>query len=294
MSESQIAESVREAVDEATAGVRIPAGTAARARTRGRRRRAARGLLAVVPAVGLIAGVTVALHGGRSAPASTPSQASSVPGQSPAVQTDAYIIHHVEAALGNAGNYLIATSATSGPGQVTTTYSDPSTGTGRSVVTGSGDKATYWVQTHVSGGEDHWRTTYVDYTKHTWWTKTSHSGRLGQDTSGIIVLTADSTPGEISKALAIGEVGVGLKGEVDGHAAIELVYAGKLAKKAAAVHFWVDAKTYQPVEIVSPPFTSASTIKETWIRKSAANVAQTNKPQIPAGFRQIPPSPAFN
>jgi hypothetical protein len=38
------------------------------------------------------------------------------------------------------------------------------------------------------------------------------------------------------------------KGEVDGHAAIELVYAGKLSKKAAAVRFWVDAKTYQPIE----------------------------------------------
>ena len=210
------------------------------------------------------------------------------------MQTDAYIISHVEAALGSAGGYLIATSATSGPGQVTTTYQDPSTGSERSVVSGSGDKVTYWVQTRVSGGEDHWRTTYVDYTDRTWWTKTSHSARLGQDTSGLIVLSADSTPGDLSKALAIGEVGVGLKGEVDGRAAIELVYAGKLAKKAAAVHFWVDAKTYQPVEIVSPPFTSASTIKESWIKKSAANVAQTNKPGIPVGFRQVPPSSAFN
>jgi hypothetical protein len=53
-------------------------------------------------------------------------------------------------------------------------------------------------------------------------------------------------------------------------------------------------KTYQPVEIVSPPFTSASTIKESWIPKSAANVAQTDKPEVPAGFRQVPPSPTFN
>jgi hypothetical protein len=292
VSESQIAEGVREAVDEATSGLRIAAGTAARARAKGRRRRAARGLLAVVPAVGLIAGATVALHsGGGSAPSG---DAASGSASSPAVQTDAYIVHHVEAALGRAGNYLIATSATSGPGQVTTTYEDPSTGTGRSVVSGSGDKVTYWVQTSVSGGEDHWRTTYVDYTTRTWWTKASHSGALGQDTSGLIVLAADSTPGDLSKALASGEVGVGAKGKVDGHEAIELVYAGSLAKKAAAVRFWVDAKTFQPVEIVSPPFTSASTITESWIPKSAANVAQTDKPQVPAGFRQIPPSPAFN
>ena len=290
MSESQMTDSVRSAVDEATAGLRIPAGTAARARARGRRRRAARGLLAVVPAVGLVAGVAVALHGG-SAPSR---QASSIPGPSPAVQTDAYIIHHVETALGSADSYLIATSATSGPGQVTTTYEDPATGTERSVVSGSGDKVAYWIQTHVSGDEDQWRTTYVDYTNRTWWTKASHSGRLGQETSGLIVLSADSTPADLSKALAIGEVGVGLKGEVDGHPAIELVYAGKLAKKAAAVRFWIDARTYQPVEIVSPPFTSASTIKESWIPKTPANVAQTDKPEIPVGFRQIPPSPSFN
>jgi hypothetical protein len=43
-----------------------------------------------------------------------------------------------------------------------------------------------------------------------------------------------------------------------------------------------------------PPFNSASTITESWITKSAANVAQTDKPQIPAGFRQVPPSKAFN
>src|SRR6202161_2568102 len=161
MSESQIAESVRDAMDEATEGLRVPAGTAARARTKGRRRRAARGLLAVVPAVGLVAGGTVAPHGG-SAPD-----------------------HEGEPGTGASASYIIATSATSDPGQITTTYDDPSTGTERSVVSGSGDKVTYWVQTHVSGDEDQWRTTYVDYTTHTWWLKTSHSARLGQDTSGI-------------------------------------------------------------------------------------------------------------
>jgi hypothetical protein len=292
MSESQLAEDVRVAMDEATAGLRVPAGAAARARSTGRRRRAGRGLLAIVPAVAVAAGVTVAIHGG-SAPARG---VASLPAPSRVItaQTDAYIIRQVEATLASADNFIIVTSASSGPGQVTTTYSDPSTGTGRSVVSGSGDKVTYWIQASVSGDEDHWRTTYVDYTNRTWWTKTSHSGLLGRDTSGIIVLSADSTPAELSKALAIGEVRVGLKGTVNGHAAIELVYAGELAKKAAAVHFWIDAKTYEPVEIVSPPFTSASTIKESWISKTAANVAQADKPQVPAGFRQVPPSPAFN
>jgi hypothetical protein len=149
-------------------------------------------------------------------PALPSHQAASVAAHSPTAQTDADIIDHVEAALGSAGNYLIVTSATSGPGQVTTTYQDPSIGTGRSVVSGSGGKAAYWIQTTVSADEDHWRTTYVDYTNHTWWTRSSHSGALGQDSSGLIALAADSTPGDLSKALAIGEVGIGQKGEVNG------------------------------------------------------------------------------
>ena len=292
MIESRLAEDIRAALEESTAGLRVPAGAAARARSKGRRRRAGRGLLTAVPAVAVAAGVTVAVHGGG-----TPARGvAASPAPSPAVtaQTDAYVVRHVEAALASAGNYIIVTSASSGPGQVTTTYTDPSTGTSRSVVSGSGDKVTYWIQTSVSGDEDQWQTTYVDYTNHTWWTKTSHSGKLGNDTSGLITLSADTTPAEISKALATGEVRIGLKGQVNGHAAIELVYAGKLAGKASAVRYWVDAKTYQPVRIDLPPYTAASTITESWIPKSAANVAQTNKPEIPAGFKQVPPSPRFN
>jgi hypothetical protein len=41
------------------------------------------------------------------------------------------------------------------------------TGATRSVVTGTGDKAAYWIATRVSGNEDQWRTTYVDDTNHT-------------------------------------------------------------------------------------------------------------------------------
>ena len=290
MSESQLAGDVRAALDESTEGLRVPADAAARARTRGRRRRAGRGLLAVVPAAAVITGVAVFAHGG-SAPAR---EVSATPSPTVTAQTDAYIARRVEAVLATANNFIIKTSATSGPGQVTTTYLDPATGGTRSVVSGAGDKATYWVQTTVSGNEDHWRTTYVDYSNHTWWTKTSHSGRLGDDTSNILALSADSLPSQISQAMTRGDLRVAVKGQVNGHAAIELVYAGRLAKKADAVHYWVDATTFQPIEMVSPPFTAASTITESWVPKSPAIVTQTDKPQVPAGYRQVPPSKAFN
>lgn len=79
-------------------------------------------------------------------------------------------------------------------------------------------------------------TTYVDNTSRTWWTKSSDSAALGNDTSALPALPADTPPAEISKALALGELYIGEKGTVNGHAAIELVYAGKLAAKADAVH----------------------------------------------------------
>ena len=290
MSEAQLAEDVRVALDEATTGLRVPAGAAARARSRGRRRRVGQGLLAVVPVAGAIAGVAAVAHGGG-----TPArETAALPSPSVTVQTDGYIVHQIEATLATAGNYIIESSATSGPGQVTTTYLDSVTGTTRSVISGAGDKVTYWIQAHVSGNEDQWRTTYVDYTDHTWWTKASHSGPLGKDTSDLPVINAETTPSQVSKALALGDLRIALKGQVNGHAAIELVYAGRLAAKADAVRYWVDAKTFQPVQIDMPPFTAASTITESWIPKSAANVAQTDKPQVPAGFRQVPPSSAFN
>jgi hypothetical protein len=246
-------------------------------------------MLAVVPVAGVVAGVAITAHGG-----STPAgQAAAGPSPSATVQTDAYIVHRIEATLATANNYIIESSATSGPGQVTTTYLDSATGTTRSVVAG-GDKVTYWIQVRVSGDEDHWQMTYVDYTTRTWWARASHSAALGKDTSDLPVLNVQTTPAEVSRALSLGELRVAVKGKVNGRAAVELVYAGKLAGKADAVHYWVDGKTYQPVQMDLPPFTAASTINESWIPKSAANVAQTNKPQVPAGFRQVPPSSAFN
>ncbi len=260
-----------------------------RARARGRRRRAARGLLAAIPAAGVIAGIGIAAHGGgatahdatgpvASAPvASAP--AASAP--APSVQTDAYVIRHIEAVLGSADKFIIKTSAVTGPGQTTTSYLDPVTGTTRSVVSGAGDKVAYWIKTRVAGGADHWQTTYVDYTTRTWWTRHSHSGKLGSATDNAPVLSAQTLPSQVSKALAAGELRIAVKGPVDGHLAIELQYAGALADKAAAVHYWVDATTFQPVQIDLPPFTAASRIAESWVPKSSALVKQTDTPQVP-------------
>ena len=69
MNESQLIEDLRSALDDATSQVGARPGLAERARAGGRRRRTARGLLAGVPAVALVAGAAFAVHG--SAPADT-------------------------------------------------------------------------------------------------------------------------------------------------------------------------------------------------------------------------------
>jgi hypothetical protein len=243
-----------------------------------------------VPAAAAITGAAVIAHGGT-APAQ---EATAAPTPSTAVRIAAYITRQVEAVLATADNYIITTSATSGPGQVTTTYLDPVTGTTRPVISGTGDKAAYWVQARVTGNEDPWRTTCVDYTNHTWRTKDSHSDPLGNDTSNILVLSAQTLPSQIRSALAQGLLRAGAKGTVNGHSAIELTYSGKLAGKADAVRYWVDATTYQLIQIQMPPFTPASTITESWTPKSPTNTTQTDNLQIPADYRQVPASSAFS
>src|SRR5712664_2360509 len=132
MSETQLTEDVRAMLDGVTTDLRAPAATAARARSRGRRRRTARGLLAVVPAAGAIAGVAVAMHGGGAAPARPAIAAPSPSVKVQHAQTAAYVTRQIKKVLGTADNYIIKSSATSGPGQVTTSYLDTVTGTARS------------------------------------------------------------------------------------------------------------------------------------------------------------------
>ena len=62
---------------------------------------------------------------------------------------------------------------------------------------------------------------------------------------------------------------------------------GDFAAKRGAFRYWVDAKTFRPVEMQFPPFTAASTITIAWIPKTPALVHQTNTPHVPDGYRKV-------
>jgi len=81
---------------------------------------------------------------------------------------------------------------------------------------------------------------------------------------------------------------------INGHDAIKLVLGGKFAAKRNAFRYWVDAVTFQPAEMQFPPFSAATTITVNWIPKTPALVKQTNTPDVPAGYRRVPPPRGFH
>lgn len=287
MNESQLIEKLQAAMDDATAGLRAPGDAAQRARARGRRRVATRGLLTAVPAVGIAAGLIIALTG----PSAAPGPAAGA--QRSPVETTAFVVRHAEAALGDVSDFIVESSVPGAPGQVaTTTYLDPVTGTTRSVTPGG---VTYWTTTRVVQDRDFWHTTEVDTAHRTWWVQNAHSSRLSTlAPNAPLVPSLDTSVAQIRQALSEGQFRVASRGQVNGHSAIELVYGGALRRKADALHYWVDAKTFRPVELAFPPFDAATSISESWIPRTPALTKQTNTPVVPVGFRRVAAPPSFS
>jgi hypothetical protein len=297
MNETQLTDELSSAMQDAAAGLRLPPGAAQRARARARtRRRLTRGLLAAVPAAGLAAAATVVLtspgavpHG--RAPVAGPASPAGPAG--PATVTDAYVIKHVEAALGGIGHFIVRSAVTGAPGQTAaTTFIDTVTGTTRSVSPGG---ITYWTVTTHKNNRDYWHTVEINSADRTWWVKDAHSDRLGTPApSPVVVPSNETSVAQIRQALHSGEFQVAGRGHVNGRDAIKLVLGGDFAAKRGAFRYWVDAKTFRPVEMQFPPFTAASTITIAWIPKTPALVQQTNTPHVPDGYRKITAPAWFN
>jgi hypothetical protein len=98
----------------------------------------------------------------------------------------------------------------------------------------------------------------------------------------------------IQRALHAGQLALVGRGQVNGHSAIELELANRHIAQLDKEHYWVDAQTFRPVQIDEPPFGPANTINESWLPKAPALVHAVNVPQVPAGFRQVPPAPGWN
>lgn len=317
MTDSELIEHLRAALDEEAADLRVLPGAALRARSRGRRRRATRGLFVGLPVVALATGLMIGVQ-----PGSAPAQ--------PSVTAD-YVTTHAEAALDRADGYIERTTQQF-PGGSVTTLRDPQTSVMEQTVI-VGARATVCWSTPSSpaatmapkGGSDTkhitgtpgtgngtgntaftglWHNTCVDHVARSWWEQDTREPWpvAKQAVGGKALPTPLSDPYQIEVALKTGQVEILGRGEVAGRNAILLqvtTHAGDVTM------MWIDEQTYQPVHVNLPGATSGPTpvavatgdsgagLDVVWLPKTASLLAEVETPQIPADYTSIAPPMPF-
>lgn len=247
------------------------------------RRKATRALMAVVPAVALVAGgAAVAAHGtGSASPAAT----------HPAVLTADYVKNKVESTL-SSHDYVVETTGNAvfefdsagsiglvgaGHGAPTTTWTDLVTGNSERVEKlTTADIRTTW----ASGKQPNEKYVLVDTA-----TKSATYGTHGAVTNP----EQYASPSQLKQFLAASQVTIAGKSVINGQSLVDL----RLVNGDASNHadFWVNAQTFQVVKfVVTLTFEGKSTPYTTyyhWLPRTKSLVAQVNTPQIPAGYRQV-------
>ena len=292
--DSQIIGDLRAALDDEAGNLRVPPGAALRARSRARRRRTARGVLAGAPAVALVAGLVLAMqsHPRGPAPAATGGTASpaaprgSVASQ-PAVETAAYVAKHVEAVLASADHYIIRETTNSYPGGTYTKWTDPRTGSAYAVQGTGSRKVLSWNSAYFVKRVLHWSTTEADYSTHTWFVSVIHAagpvqGPLPKPADG-----DDVSPAQLRNWLKDGTMRVVGHGHVNGHHATAL----RAQEAIGTFKIWVNSQTFQPVREISSYSVGELhplVFNESWVPRTSRLVSLANHPQVPAGFTQVP------
>jgi hypothetical protein len=293
-SEPPVIAELRSALDEEAGDLRVPPGAAQRARSRARRRRTARGLLAGVPAVALATGLVLAMQNNTRGPATSATGTTASPAapaasaaSQPAVETAAYVTEHVEAVLANANHYIIRETTSSYSGGTYTSWTDPRTGSAYAVQGTGSRKVLSWNSAYFVKRVLHWSTTEADYSTHTWFVSVIHAagpvqGPLPKPADG-----NDVSPAQLRKWLKDGTMRVVGHGHVNGHQATAL--RAQLA--IGTLKIWVDSQTFEPVREISALGAGQRhtlVFNESWVPRTARLVSLANHPQVPAGFTQVP------
>jgi hypothetical protein len=257
-----------------------------------RRRRAVTALLATAAAAGIAAAGLAGLGG--PAPRHAAGRAAQVPG-SPKLQTAAYVVNHMNAAL-NANTAVLniithAPDSQTGKPVTDETWSTRLSNTSRSEElspTGqpiTGSLLTITAHRTVS--------TTINYRNRTWSTVTYP---FGSATSARTPAPLPQTPlqqaAQLRAQVKIGQVTMTGRATVDGQAAIHLTehLAGGL------INLWVSPASYLPIREIDTahgvPLTSDKAIRYDyrWLPATAANLRLITKAAaIPAGFTQVSP-----
>jgi hypothetical protein len=293
-SEPPVIAELRSALDEEAGDLRVPPGAAQRARSRARRRRTARGLLAGVPAVALAAGLVLAMQNNTRGPATSATGTTASPAapaasaaSQPAVETAAYVAKHVEAVLANANHYIIRETTNSYAGGTYTSWTDPRTGSAYAVQGTGSRKVLSWNSAYFVKRVLHWSTTEADYSTHTWFVSVIHAAGPVQGPLPKPADSGDVSPAQLRKWLKDGTMRVVGHGHVNGHQATTL--RAQLA--IGTLKTWVDSQTFEPVREISALGAGQRhtlVFNESWVPRTARLVSLANHPQVPAGFTQVP------
>jgi hypothetical protein len=292
-SESQMLAELRSALDEEAGDLRVPPGTAQRARARARRRRTGRGLLVGVPAAALVTGLILAAQSHNPGPApratgaaSSPAAPASGPAGAPRAETAAYVTQHVEAALAGVGSYLVRETTSSYAGGTYTSWTDPRTGSAYAVQGTGAHQVLSWNSSYFVHRVLHWRTTEADYSTRTWFVSVIHAAGPVQ---GVLPKPADGgvlSPAQLRKALQKGVMHVVGHGRIHGRPATAL----RTRMGVVTIEVWVDSQTFQPVREIKSfggALKGALVFNESWIARTPGLVSLANHAQIPAGFTRV-------
>jgi hypothetical protein len=286
MSESQVAEALRLALDEETAGLTARPDAARLARRRGRRRRTARGLLVGVPAVALVAGgAAFAAHGaGTSSPTAS----------HPAALDAAYVTKHVESQLSSSSyldKYIIKNTVTPNPipGTSPVNWYDPATGNSQTVEKSAKGTVTAWATYNPN---QPYKFTVLNTAAKT--VSTSASAQKGnarpQPTELLpgpppeLLTAGPSLSASQFKAMAKGGASIVGKGVIDGQPVIDL---RPNTGTKMVYDYWVTPRTFQLLKVVERTTDQNGTTYTStadFLPRTKSLAAQVNTPQIPPGF----------
>jgi len=284
---ADVEELLREGMDRFTERVRVPAGLAVKAARSHRRRRAGVRVALAAPAAAVTA-AAVALAAGGTTAARPPAGAASVP----RVQTDAYLVQHIEKALGGAGGKILF---------VTSHVKLPEFG-------GQSPPIEFWFYQNVTKefrGIRGWTTAdvetdypgrsvqlWVDYSNRSWWQHTWATAPL-RYAKNVCVGPADDEPNPNSPAwapfvqasLACGGLAVTGHARIGGMDTIKIIGTSKdLDARFVPQTMFVDPVTYLPVRILIP----SGWRDLRWLAPTKANLANLHL-TIPRGFRHVAP-----
>jgi hypothetical protein len=294
MNDNDLIDELREGMRERTDHTEVPSGFAEQARRTARRRSARRAAAAGTPLLAAAGVATILATTAGSQNASPPAGQSAhfTEGGGQMYET-AYIIRRVRAHLAAAGQSDVVETVEAGgnglPGSYVTatswSYTDSQSGvqyTSSAMVSRSGTNMydQFIVGTPITNGV-RWQYTNLDPVQHLY----AVSGNVGPKDAG------GSDVDQIKQELDSGQATREGTATFDGQSTIKLKFREPTGSMST---LYVNSRTYEPVESIGVEVTNAhdpsvgtDTTTERWLPATAANIANAQLVQIPAGYTQV-------